>query len=517
MIRPALLLLWIMLLGCQKNNPTSWNPTLNLPLLKGQIKLSDLVGDSLIYADASKLLHFHIEKELTHLKLDTSLQIPDTSIQLKFNIIFPVTLNPGQNIPIGNINNLEFKFDNGIQLKMLKIKQGQLRVKFKNTISQALDVSFSVPDAQKNSTAFTIFETIPPGTAWTQRLYDLSGFELNLHPSNNIYNTLRQSLLVKLNAQAPVTQAESGQGIELELEYVNLLPEYILGYFGTISSSFKQPETKIFDADWFKIPQLHLQSATATFSVINALGVDLKFQLDSLLGKNNFSQSALLDAPALKSLNISRAQQYNNRITPSIYTFSLNSQNSTIHRFLSLIPNALYASGNFKLNPFGNTSGYNDFLFFNQGLQIKAHLDIPLAYTHDYIQLEKTFTLTSEALNSLKIVTSAVVNFETENTFPFSVQAQALIPNSQGFYGDSIFNKGPVELAIHYPTSSASNLQRMSFPLSSTQIQTLIREKKLHFRIKIYGLTPQSPIALFENQKLNFNLYLQTETHAEIQ
>ncbi|MFM2102541.1 MAG: hypothetical protein RIR05_1527, partial [Bacteroidota bacterium] len=37
------------------------------------------------------------------------------------------------------------------------------------------------------------------------------------------------------------------------------------------------------------------------------------------------------------------------------------------------------------------------------------------------------------------------------------------------------------------------------------------------FRIKIYGLTPQSPIALFENQKLNFNLYLQTETHAEIQ
>ena len=145
MIRPALLLLWIMLLGCQKNNPTSWNPTLNLPLLKGQLKLSDLVGDSLIYTDASKLLHFHIEKELTHLKLDTSLQIPDTSIQLKFNIIFPVTLNPGQNIPIGNINNLEFKFDNGIQLKMLKIKQGQLRVKFKNTISQALDVSFSVP------------------------------------------------------------------------------------------------------------------------------------------------------------------------------------------------------------------------------------------------------------------------------------------------------------------------------------------------------------------------------------
>ena len=110
-----------------------------------------------------------------------------------------------------------------------------------------------------------------------------------------------------------------------------------------------------------------------------------------------------------------------------------------------------------------------------------------------------------------------MVNFETENTFPFSVQAQALIPNSQGFYGDSIFNKGPVDLVIHNPTSSASNLQRMSFPLSSTQIQTLIREKKLHFRIKIYGFTPQSPIALFENQKLNFNLYLQTETHAEIQ
>jgi hypothetical protein len=514
---PALLLFLIMLMGCQKNNPTTWNPTLKLPLLKGQLKLTDLVGDSLIYADASKLLHVHIDKELIHLKLDSALQIPDTSIQLKYSIIFPVTLNPGQNIPIGTINNLEFKFDNGIRLKTLKIKQGQLRVKFKNTISQALDVSFSVPDAQKNSTAFTILETIPSGTAWTQRLYDLSGFELNLHPSNTMYNTLRQSLLVKLNAQAPVTQAESGQGIELELEYINLLPEYVLGYFGTISSYFKQPETKIFDADWFKIPQLQLQSATATFSIINAIGADLKFQLDSLYGKNNLSQSALLNAPALKSINISRAQQYNNQINPSIYTLSLNSQNSTIHHFLSIIPNMLYASGDFKLNPFGNTSGYNDFLFFNQGLQIKAHLDIPLAYTHDYIQLEKTFTLSTDALNSLKKVTSASVCFETENTFPFSVQAQALILNSQGYYCDSVFQKGPVDLATCNPNLNGLNLQQMTFNLSNTQIQTLIREKKLHFRIKIYGLTPQRQITLLEHQKINFNLYLQTEMHAELQ
>lgn len=517
MARLVILLLTFTFIACQKNGPTTWNPIVKLPLLKGELKIVDIAGDSLIYADASQLLHFYIDKELAHFKLDSTLQIPDTVLHLKYSVIFPVTLNPGQNIPIGSVNNLEFKLDKGVQLKTLKIKQGQLRVKFKNSVSQSLDVSFSVPDAQKQGSAFTIQETIPPGNTFIQKVYDLSAYELNLHPADNLYNTLRQTLQVKLNAQSPVTQVESGQGIELELEYADLLPEYIWGYFGTLSNYFKQPDTEIFDATWFSVPQLKLQTATATFSVINALGVDLKFQLDSLLGKNTFSNTLLLDVPPLKSVNVSRAQFYNNRIYPSTYTYSITSQNSNIHQFLSLLPNTLYASGNINLNPFGNTSGYQDFLFYNQGLQIKAHLDIPLAYTHDYLQLEKTFTLSTEALNSLKPINAAVISFETENTFPFSVQAQALIQNAQGIPYDSLFQLGPIELAKQ-PTSFGSSIrQQFSFNLTYSQIQNILREHTLRLRVKIYGLSPQNPIALYAYQKLKFNLFLQSEIHAEVQ
>mgnify|MGYP003349356430 FL=1 len=107
------------------------------------------------------------------------------------------------------------------------------------------------------------------------------------------------------------------------------------------------------------------------------------------------------------------------------------------------MPYRIEASAKAQLNPLGNTSGFNDFIYYNQGLQIRTRMDLPLRFSYDYILAEKTLTLSSESVQNLKTLNSAELQIETENQFPFQTQFQVYLLNSTGSKTDSLFSAGP--------------------------------------------------------------------------
>ena len=516
MIRLLVFGLFCFLTACQKNTVTSWNTRLWIPLINGEVSLMDIAGDSLTTVDPTGVVHFILERDLLNLKLNESISIPDTTLNLNYKVIFPITLNPGQNIPIGNSNPMTFKPDHGIQLKFVKIRRGQLNVRFKNSVSQALDVDFLVPDARGQQGLLRIQETVPSGNQWHTKTYQLEGYTLSLQPFPNTYNTLRQQLTVRLNAAAPVTSVESGQGIDIELSYQELVPDYVQGYFGSFTESFRETQSNWWDQNIIKSPNLKFQEASASFSVINAAGLDFKFQLDTLIGHNAYANHLTLHAPYLNNLNISRAQEHENTPTPTLKTFTINSSNSNIHQFISLLPYRIDAAAKAQLNPLGNTSGFNDFIYYNQGLQIRTRMDLPLRFSYDYILAEKTLTLSSESVQNLKTLNSAELQIETENQFPFQTQFQVYLLNSTGSITDSLFSAGPktVSEASEYKGNVAKHSETLL--LTSDLLNQLRQHPVLQFKIKLTGIKPNAEQTLFDYQTLKFKLHVKANTRMEV-
>jgi hypothetical protein len=84
---------------CSRNEPTVWDSDVMVPLATGRLTLSNVVDDSMLYADASGLWHVKFERELADFNLDTIVAIDDTTIAVGFELPISGSFNPGQFAP----------------------------------------------------------------------------------------------------------------------------------------------------------------------------------------------------------------------------------------------------------------------------------------------------------------------------------------------------------------------------------------------------------------------------------
>jgi hypothetical protein len=418
-------------MGCKQDvGNVGWDVDILAPLIHTNLTLGDLVADSVFEADGNGALRLKIETSLIDLPLDSILKIPDTTVSKP--IILPLALTnvqPGTEVfPITDVNKYEL---GEVALKKATLKTGKLKIKVKSILPTDVELRYLIPVASIYGNPFETVQTVPAGTvddtSSVSFEFDLSGYNIDLRGFNgNSFNTLITTYIIKTSPTGQVVSIPANTPFFfIDYSFVDILPSYAIGYFGQQSSMADNDLTDLDVMKKFTEGQLFLDSVTIGLSVTNGVGADARFKLSQLRSINN-RQSSIVDLNHQiigNTLLLTRAQDptgYAQDVIPSQLSYQLDNSNSNIKQFIENLPDQLGFTYEFELNPLGNVSAGNDFLYYDRPFEALMNIDIPLRTTMTNLTLVDTLewnlseNATVEALHSGSFTLVAVNGFPME-------------------------------------------------------------------------------------------------------
>lgn len=506
----------LLFFGCRKSTDANWDVDVVLPVVNSVLNVTNFVSDTLFSTDNTGLLHLVVNREVAAIKLDSLLSLPDTTIpKIPLLNVSPFSPTAYVGVPFNQFPASEQVFDipNGVSLKRVDVREGSMTIKFTNNLTEPLDLIYKIQGATKNGTDLTITETIPTGTNSLVRTYDLSGYSIDMRGISGFkYNTIVQTYTVGLSTQATSSLVlKFGDGATLDVSYSKIVPDFVEGYFGQQVIDLPLDTARFGFSDNFTASNFMLSEATMNFDLLNEFGAEFSGNLSNIKSINTQSNKVeSLGSNQLANVNINRATRAGTAISPSVKSFSFNSGNSNVVPFISNLPDKLTYQGKIKVNPLGNISGYNDFAFYNTGLRIIAHIDIPLKYTADYFELRNTTKVDFSNVAQLDKVNAGNLVILASNGYPFSVRLQAYMYDENSAILDSLFITGANTLdrgTVNFANEVISPTQkRILIPVGQNKIINLKRCKSIKVVSKFLMPTNPPAIKIQENYELKLNI-----------
>lgn len=508
------------LVSCKKE--TSWDVDLAIPIAKSHLNISNFFGDSLFQADPTGLLHLAFSKDLINFTMDSLVKLPDTTVNIGYNVFFNTSLNPGVQIfsnAASTDKEITFDVSNGVELNRAIVRTGYLKIEYINSYVQPLAFNYIVNSATLYGNQLTVNQVIPGSSSLT-KIYPLDGYNISLTGlAGNKVNTLVQTYTISTDASGAPGILQAGQGLVIKLSFIDIVPEYIQGYFGQQDLSFGPDSTSFGFLSSFNANNLLLTQAAINFRLINEFGIEMSSSINSLQSIKTSPPNivTLNSGNLLQSINVGRASKTNNPSNPVFPWFkqiNINSSNSNLNPFLQNLPNFLGYAVKAKLNPLGNISAGNDFAFYGRGLKVIADVDIPLALSANYFSLINNSKVDLTQLKELKNVNSCQIILDARNNYPFKAHVQGYMLNENNEIIDSLFVPGQniLEPAITDINNVVLNYvdSRLEIDFDKEKINHLTQCKQIKFVNYLYLSNQPTPI------KINEDSYLDLTIHANL-
>lgn len=507
-------------LSCRKG--TSWDVDASIPLAKSHLNISNFFGDSIFKADPTGLLHIAFSKDIIDFTIDSLVKLPDTTVTLGFTSPFLSQLNPGTTIFSNSMSNdkeITFNVVNNIELNRAIVRKGKLKVEYFNSYAQPLNFNYEINSANLWGNVLHINQTISGGSvsnpATLSKTYDLDGYVINLTGlSYQKVNTLVQTYTISTDPSGTADQLQVGQGLSVKLSFVDVIPEYVQGYFGQQDLSFGPDSSLIGLLENFKPNNLALTQSAINFRIINEFGVDLSSSIKSVKSINTTTVSpgvvTLNAGNLLQSINVNRAGKTNNAsnpVFPWLKQININNSNSNLNPFLENLPNYLGYSVVAKLNPLGNVSAGNDFAYYGHGLKVIADIDIPFALSANYFNLINFAKVDLTQLKELKNVNSCDINLQARNNYPFTAKVQGYMINDQNQVIDSLFtwNNNSIQSALTDNSNTVLNYTdtKLVASFNKSKMDNLMQCKQIKFVTYLYLPNQPTPIKIMDTSYLD--------------
>jgi len=497
---------------------TSWDIDAAFPIAKSSLNINNIFGDTIFKSDASGLIHIAYSRELINFTIDSLVKLPDTTIILNYAFPVQVPLTPGMTL-LTNVSfpdkEIKFNVSNGVELNKVILKKGFLKVDYKNSCRQPLKFKYQINSATLLGNILEINQVISDNSS-ISKSYPLDGYTLNLTGTNgNKINTLLQTYTISADASGLPDVLQPGEGIDVTLSYIDIVPEYVQGYFGQQNLSFGPDSTDIGGLGNFNPTNLVLTQSSVNFRIVNEFGVEMSSSINTMASiKSTPYNKVILNAGnILRSINVNRASKTNNPtnpVTPWKKQINVNSTNSNLNLFLQNLPNYLVYSVDAKLNPLGNSSSGNDFAYYGKGLKVYADIDIPLSLSADYFTLINYAQVDLVKLNALKNVNSCELHLDSKNNYPFEAHIQGYMMNEQNIIIDSLFI--PKQNIIPAGITNANNIvinpvnSRLVSYLDKNKVENLRKCKQIKFMSYLYLSNQPTPVTISESGYLDLEL-----------
>lgn len=355
-----------------------------------------------------------------------------------------------------------------------------------------------------------------PDSAVLVKDYNLAGYDIALNGTGMQTNILPYTITAGLapNAQN-ISVTANQQLLRLYTSFTNMKPEYVEGYFGNQAISYG-PEVIDFDfLEQIVGGTINLDDISLGISFENAIGADIRATIKNLKGINtNTGNSVTLQHPIINlPVNIDRAVNlgYNNspQFIPVTKSYPFTNATTNLAAFVSNLPNQLEYKVDLKVNPLGNISGGNDFLYRDAGIKINLDLDMPLTFKAGGLTLVDTVDYNLNAKpEDVNRYQGGNFKLYAQNGFPLDATVQLYLVDENGAITDSLFTTSLIAAAPVDANFKAIGQQptQINFAVSTDQADALVNTKKVLIKAK-FTTQPQSQLLkMYSNYKLDLQL-----------
>ncbi len=516
----------LLMFSCKKETGVNWDADIMSPVAKSTLTLNKLFPDSIIKNGQDSVLRMAFETKLFEFNTAqfTSL-IRDTTIKYNFMFSLPgyIEYLPGQEIY--SFQNQEMKLDvTDVEFTQMKLRSGKINLHVENGIRQPMIYQYSFPKTTKNNIPLVLNISAPKGTFLSNgqiipgvadTTIDLSNYDFDLRGFNaNTVNVLSYSTKIIADPSGQKDSLKNGQYLSSTCTFKSLVPEYIEGYFGS-NSIVVGPDN--FHFDLFR--QMHsgifnLDQANIEMKLVNELGVDMIGQIAQLTSINSSSGNGvqLSGGNIGQQFTLSSAQKTGipaNPVSPSYKSFMINGSNSNIVNFINNMPDKISYFLMGKLNPMGNVSGYNDFVYNGKSLYGLFKADIPLIFSANNISLRDTVNVNFQNETQLNHINNGYLVLHAKNTFPLDVHIQGYLLDENNKVLETLFetpnlvSAAPVDNNLKVSSPRTSILR---IPLDKNKIELLKTAKRVAFTTR-FSTNPQpQKIKFYSHYKIDLNL-----------
>ena len=513
-----LLIVSLLIFSCKKILETPhWDVELLAPVVNTTLTINDLLTDSLIQSNPDSSLTIVYQSDIFNIDVDSIFKIPDTTLVEEYTIPLNSTVAPGGSF-YSNDEEKELNVSNGVELKFAQIESGYINLELFSEIKEKVIVNLKILSATKNGDTLSIVQTVDAATmsqpGYLSLQYDLSDYDLDLTGlDHSQVNTLVTKAIATVDTNALTSvQVNAGDKIKFNYNFVDVVPFYVRGYFGSQQYHYG-PDTSAYSVfDKIIDGTIDLEDVNVSLDFENGIGIDAQLTIHQMTTYNtNSNNSVSLNHNIVGSpININRAQETFSvpEVNYTFYQNNLNTSNSNIDQLIELIPNQLIYEADLHLNPLGNISGSNDFVFKKHPLKTNLNVEMPLSLVANNLTLVDTIDFSVEKEKVKNLIEGNLFVY-AENGFPFDAQInlQLLNENQQSFKTIHIVNNtivaAPVNSSLKVITPSSSVL---TIPLSAADITDLTLATNMLITLAFTTTAQPQFIKIYSDYKIDLKI-----------
>jgi len=523
----ALLLLFtVLIFSCTKENDNpQWDIDVLGPLAHATMGIENLIGDSSLDINSNGAVSLIIDTSFSNFKLDSIYQIPDTTlITSQVWPPFPQVITPGQTF-ISSNNNVTLGVT-GVQLKSAILQDGSIKIEIKNTLQSKILYNYTIPKALKNGIPFTVNFSVDSASIsdpkYFSQTYDFSGYSIDLTGANGaLFNTLAYSVVARSDSFGVALSLVGGDTLlNLKTSLLGIAPNYVRGYLGQTDLSDNKSISFGF-GNMISDGTILLDSVEMKFDVTNYIGADIQAYFNSITSVNNRTGSmvALSNSTLIQNyLNFNRATESapaSFNVNPYLFSTTLNNSNSNIKQVMENLPDSLRYDLSLQLNPLGNISGSNDFIYSDKIVDTRIQVKMPLSFAANNLTLSDTIDFEIESATDLDPIGESTITLWATNGFPFDMNMQLLLLDANGSVIDSLLVPGLIAAGVLDGNNwvTATTLTKIPIPIDDNRKQTLTNTKKI--KVRAAFTTPAYPqvYQLYNSYRLDLKFIGDGEYH----
>ena len=505
----GLLLFALGLSSCRKDGSLRWDSDLLVPIMHSSLDVWDIFGDTNVVDNPDQTLTVFIEEKVNMLDPDQVIEVHDTLAEDLFNIPLYLKYAPGAKL-IEQQTSVTMDLGD-MELTFARARIASMKFYVTNTIQQPLRVKYELLSSDKDGKPFEVIEDVAAATAsgpsYSVKTIHLDGYDMDMTGDGSQVNTVVSRTTVWLHPDADSIWITPADTVLIISTFDELKIDYARGYFGQ-KTYVGNGSSAINVFGDFKAGSFDLDRVNADFTISNYAGMDVQMSLNKLSTYNNENQKeVLLNDPIIGSpINITRAKEFGptlDDVQPTFYSYKI--QNSNLDELVENMADSMLFELTAQVNPLGNVSSGNDFMYFEKGVEASLALEIPLNFSANGLRIEDYSTMNFEDEDKLK---SGKLIVYANNMFPFDLDIQFYILDENKNIIDSLFIEkshipsGVVD-AQGYVKMPSKNI--LTIPLTPEKIAILRKYSDLLIRAEVNSAEHRS-FQLYENHNLDIRI-----------
>ncbi len=510
-------ILLLLLSGCRKEfTRPSWEVDMTGPVIHSSLGIGDLIPDSLLQVNPDSSVTLVFDETIYRLALDFIVNLPDTTMGDTFKLpTFVPSVNVAPNQVIFSQTEEQHFGAGDVELTEAILRRGELIVQLYSTIDEPVQIEYQITTADLGGSIFSVIVEIPAGSvanpALVDTVFDMSNYHMNLRGSSGTsYNAFGTNLVVRLSPNASNTQVHNYDEIRVLTSFSDLSPKYVKGYFGSRVENIPSESASFSLFEKITGGTLDIDQVNVSMVLRNYIGADARITLNQVEASNSISATALDLTNTIigTAVNINRAIDNLSNVSPGIYTIQLNEGNSNIDQILELFPDIFNVDMSMEINPLGNVSAHNDFMYDDQTFEADLNITMPLSFIANNLSLADTIDIDIQEGENGRL-TQGSFFVDVSNGFPLGGTLQLYFFDGLGNLTDSIVSTGTIPSAQVNASQIVTNASSstLRFDIHENQMNRLYAGDRMVLKVVFNTSSLSQHVTIYDHYRIDLRIW----------